>query len=430
MAIEFTCESCQNLVRTPDLSGGKRGRCPYCQAVVQIPTASTSSPAAAPLERSAVTAAAKLPAARAEAGKDTVSFACQACGKTARAPASQAGKKGRCPACQAVLEIPAPASKPTPQRQPSPSASPTPTTASTPAAPDFLLQPLSDFTPRRPAPSFPSPPLSTPGLEPLGGAPSGLTYLGPAAPQSPVGTLASTSPFAAGAPVYSSGPELDDPRKRRGFPWQKVQDSDAFFDTVKRVLFGFPTAFRVMRVESSVGPAMGFVVAAQVAATVMMSVYWLLLNFAIIVFTVGGNAEAFSYAMLYALIGFGLLVVVGTVTAVISAMLGSFVSAGISHLCLLIVGAANRGFETTYQVTCYCAGSCTMLTLVPIAGPLIAAFLAPIMLIFGFAHAHCTSGGRAAVAVLLPYLLCFGAMVFLVFSLAATILSQLTPRFP
>lgn len=37
MPIEFRCQACGKQLRTPDNSGGKQGKCPHCQAVMQIP---------------------------------------------------------------------------------------------------------------------------------------------------------------------------------------------------------------------------------------------------------------------------------------------------------------------------------------------------------------------------------------------------------
>ena len=38
MAIEFHCSKCEKLIRAPDTSGGRRGKCPYCKESVYIPT--------------------------------------------------------------------------------------------------------------------------------------------------------------------------------------------------------------------------------------------------------------------------------------------------------------------------------------------------------------------------------------------------------
>lgn len=41
MPIEFRCPQCGKLLRTPDASAGKKGKCPHCQSVNDIPLAST-----------------------------------------------------------------------------------------------------------------------------------------------------------------------------------------------------------------------------------------------------------------------------------------------------------------------------------------------------------------------------------------------------
>ena len=37
MSIELHCPQCQKMIRAPDAAGGKRGKCPYCQASMYIP---------------------------------------------------------------------------------------------------------------------------------------------------------------------------------------------------------------------------------------------------------------------------------------------------------------------------------------------------------------------------------------------------------
>jgi phage FluMu protein Com len=37
MSIEFHCEHCNKLIKAPDESGGKRGKCPYCNQSNYIP---------------------------------------------------------------------------------------------------------------------------------------------------------------------------------------------------------------------------------------------------------------------------------------------------------------------------------------------------------------------------------------------------------
>ena len=101
MAIEFSCTSCQHLVRVGDNAAGKKGKCPHCGTILQIP----GPPAAAP-------APALSPA---KPASPTLSFPCPGCGKTMKAPAALAGKRGKCPHCQTMFVVGGgPASAPRP----------------------------------------------------------------------------------------------------------------------------------------------------------------------------------------------------------------------------------------------------------------------------------------------------------------------------
>jgi phage FluMu protein Com len=44
MPIEFRCEGCSKLLRTPDESAGKKAKCPHCGAVVDVPAGGTAPP--------------------------------------------------------------------------------------------------------------------------------------------------------------------------------------------------------------------------------------------------------------------------------------------------------------------------------------------------------------------------------------------------
>ncbi|HZN35673.1 MAG TPA: hypothetical protein VFB80_17710 [Pirellulaceae bacterium] len=124
MPIEFSCPACHQLVRTPDAAAGKKGKCPLCGAVVQIP-----APAAAPVKPAPAKPAPPKPAAPKPAPKsapvkpapvpvpepeppapepapDTIEFACVWCNELVRTPASAAGKRGKCPHCQRIVKIP------------------------------------------------------------------------------------------------------------------------------------------------------------------------------------------------------------------------------------------------------------------------------------------------------------------------------------
>ena len=100
--IEFSCPHCRLPVRTPGSTAGKKGKCPNCGAVVQIPLQSTA------LEPAVTEGQAAAATGRSKAAEKSVriEFPCPRCSKTVRTPLGAAGKKGKCPTCGAIVDIP------------------------------------------------------------------------------------------------------------------------------------------------------------------------------------------------------------------------------------------------------------------------------------------------------------------------------------
>ena len=88
--------------------------------------------------------------------------------------------------------------------------------------------------------------------------------------------------------------------------------------------------------------------------------------------------------------------------------IGSFISAGVLHLCLLIVGASPKSFEATYRVVSYANGATSVFLLLPLCGGLVQAVWNIYAVVIGFREVHGTTTGKAVVAVLLPVVLCCG----------------------
>jgi phage FluMu protein Com len=233
MTIEFPCPQCSQLVRTPDAAAGKKGKCPSCQAVMQIPALQT--PAAKQLAAPAV----------AQPTEDTgpIEFFCNFCGQVVRTPRVAAGKKGKCPHCSEVVLIPltnppkpaATAVKPaTPQptlKKPAPAvvtatkpAATAPAPKPAPQKPATALQPLAPLTPlasltplssggdlfggpaaaTKPAPQPPAAKATPRPAPPAQGATSAA--LAPLTPLSPLGgsSAASGGDLFGGAPLPAS----------------------------------------------------------------------------------------------------------------------------------------------------------------------------------------------------------------------------------
>jgi hypothetical protein len=92
-------------------------------------------------------------------------------------------------------------------------------------------------------------------------------------------------------------------------------------------------------------------------------------------------------------------------------IIGLFVSAGILHVCLMLVKGTKSGFEATFRVVSYGYGA-NIFMVVPFCGGFIAAIWGIVLAIIGLREAHETTGGKAAFAVFLPAIVCCGLIFF------------------
>jgi hypothetical protein len=106
------------------------------------------------------------------------------------------------------------------------------------------------------------------------------------------------------------------------------------------------------------------------------------------------------------IVGLAILVPVGAITRV-------YICAGIDHLMLLIVGGGQAGFSATFRGYCY-AMSPAMFGLLPGCGVYIWEIWRLVLTILAYKSMHRMTGGRAALAVLLPLGVCCVGYVGLV----------------
>jgi hypothetical protein len=105
-------------------------------------------------------------------------------------------------------------------------------------------------------------------------------------------------------------------------------------------------------------------------------------------------------------------VTVFIMTPVLMAMV-LFIHTCILHLMLLILGEGKSGFETTFRVLSY-SHTADIANMIPLCGGLISLVWFAVLQIIGVAEAHRCSQGKAALAVLLPLLLCCSCVAVLV----------------
>jgi hypothetical protein len=100
-----------------------------------------------------------------------------------------------------------------------------------------------------------------------------------------------------------------------------------------------------------------------------------------------------------------LQLVLGLVITPLVALIVLFIWTALVHLMLTLLGGANRGFATTLRVMCY-AQTTQLAVVLPGLGGFVAFVWRLILEVVGLSQAHKTEGWKAALAVLLPLLLC------------------------
>jgi len=195
---------------------------------------------------------------------------------------------------------------------------------------------------------------------------------------------------------------------RSGLPWDDRQQRGilrAFFDTLIMVLTKPTEAFAVMKREGGLGEPLLYAIIGGSVGGVIYFLYNFLLGAAHLL----GSHENPMLQMM----GGGIRPLFFIILVPLFVAVGAFISSGIFHLCLMIVGGAKQPFETTFRVVCFAGGSANPLLVIPICGGLIAGIWKIVLYCIGFARAHETDTGRAVLAVLLPVILCCGGAIVL-----------------
>jgi hypothetical protein len=89
---------------------------------------------------------------------------------------------------------------------------------------------------------------------------------------------------------------------------------------------------------------------------------------------------------------------------------GVVVGSAIIHLCLLLVGGAGEGYAATFRAVAYSQAG-QLWSMIPFCGGLIAFPWTLVLQVIALRELHRTSTGKAAAAVLIPIVLCCGAVL-------------------
>jgi len=214
-----------------------------------------------------------------------------------------------------------------------------------------------------------------------------------AAPQ-PTGAVSTITPAAAASGAFAD---------RSGLPWEHREErglATAFVETLGMVLTKPDLAFRTMKTEGGLVEPLIYALIGGCAGAIVAFLYSFLFQ-SMGIFAGQRDAVTWMAGMGIGAIGFIILIPIFVVLVL-------FIGSGIVHLCLMIVGGANKTFETTFRVLAFSHGSTGPLQMIPICGGVIAGVWSLVVNCIGLARAHETSTGRAVLAVFLPLIICCG----------------------
>src|SRR5881227_1801550 len=227
-------------------------------------------------------------------------------------------------------------------------------------------------------------------------------------PLSQFAELAGATPAAP--PLQTGAASTSEPpAARSGLPWDHRQERgffNAFNETLVMVLTKPAEAFTAMKREGGFGEPLIYVIIGGSVGGVIYFLYNFLL----------GSAQLFGSHEnpMMQMMGGGIRPLFFIILVPLFVTIGAFISSGIFHLCLMIVGGAKQPFETTFRVVCFVGGSANPLLVIPVCGGLIAGIWKIVLYCIGFARAHETDTGRAVLAVVLPLIVCCGGIFALI----------------
>ena len=200
-----------------------------------------------------------------------------------------------------------------------------------------------------------------------------------------------------------------------GIPWERRAEIGFFpglFETIRAVLLEPSKAFSGMPPTGGLGAPLFFFVLVGSVGGLAGFVYQAVLN------TINPSATPQEQAMTAL---FGSTAVIGGSIMIMPVLLAAvaFITSALVHLALMVIGGANRPFEATFRVVCYSGGATAVLQLLPVCGAFAATIWNFIVMVIGISTVHKIGAGRAAVAVLLPTLVCCGLILAAVFALIA-----------
>lgn len=209
------------------------------------------------------------------------------------------------------------------------------------------------------------------------------------------------------------------PPAASALPWEdpSYPRLEALYETAKLVLFYPREAFARMGPEVSLGKPILFAIILGWVGLLVGQIYqWVFRSMLASLMPGFFGRQDLFFSKVASL--------VTVLTAPVWILLGLGVITLIIHLFLLLYGGAQRGLETTFRTLAYTEAT-YIFQVIPVVGGMIAVLWWLFVSILGLAQAHQTTTGRAAGAVLTPFLLCCVCVIAVVVMAGAAIFGAL-----
>ncbi len=194
-----------------------------------------------------------------------------------------------------------------------------------------------------------------------------------------------------------------------GLPWERRAELGfvkAWFDTVSLLITKPSEAFAMMRPEGGMLDPLLFGLIGGCAGSIVSILFQGLFQ------SIPGFSSRNDAFDMFGL-GHWALILIYAVLSPLLVIFGLFLGSGILHLCLMLVGGANRSFETTFRVVCFSSGAANLFSMIPMCGGIIAAVYNVVLECIGLSRAHQTTTGKAVLAIFLPIIVCCGVCLLL-----------------
>jgi predicted Zn finger-like uncharacterized protein len=179
-------------------------------------------------------------------------------------------------------------------------------------------------------------------------------------------------------------------------PWENLQEHGFFaglFGTIRAVMFDPVRFFTSMPLGLGFHrPLVFYLLLAEIQ--IVAQLLWRMLG--LLPQTDGGSGSLLGLG----LAGAGSLLILVLYPVLMTPVL--FLSSGLNHLCLRLVGATHGGFEGTFKVISY-ASAPMILAVVPAVGPLAGVCWSLVCTFLGFRYVHGTTPARVLLAMVLLF---------------------------